>query len=606
MAPASSAKTDHAGESGLIREMGFIGSFSMGFADVGASIFIALGLVAAVGHGWMFLAILLAGLVYAATGLSYAELSSAFPVAGGSSMYATRAFSKFAGFIAGWGLLLDYLLCIVLFALAAAGYLTFFFPGIREYLSLAVVVIVAFLVIINLMGIRESSAVNVAFTLFTIGLIILLFIFGLGYFSLDKFLSQLEPIGSAALPLPSFLNAITFAMVAFIGIESISQGAEETKNPEKTIPKAHKTAVFSVLIFALVISVLALGIVDWGTLASKANIDNPLVPVVRALTGVPWLLPLMAFAGFIICLVSSNTGVIGVSRVAYSMSQAGLLSRKFSWIHPKFHTPWFAILFFAPFAIALALFGDIYLLGELYAFGALTAYFLSNLSLILLRLKEPNLRRPYKSPFNIKLKDGKEIPLIGVFGLIGCAFILFLLLWLHEGGRLFAIGWFVAGSIAYPTYKAYREHTPAPTLAVDTNIGQPAILVPVKADTTELMVLDSVASLAKEMKTKVVLLHVIELPATLPLSRETLIALDDATKDRLDALKTSMEHSGIKAVLAIRNGRTQSQAILEYINDHTHIVGVYGNTVCLAPAAMEALRTQLRVPFFESENAGQP
>jgi APA family basic amino acid/polyamine antiporter len=405
------------------------------------------------------------------------------------------------------------------------------------------------------------------------------------------------------LSVPQFLNAITFAMVAFIGIESISQGAEETKDPEGTIPKAHKTAVLSVLIFAIVISVLSLGIVDWSVMAAKANIDNPLVPVVRAVTGAPWLLPLMAFAGFVICLVSSNTGVIGVSRVAYSMSQAGLLSRKFSYIHPRFHTPWFALLFFTPFAIALAIYGDIYLLGELYAFGALTAYTLSNLSLILLRDKEPDLKRPYKAPLNLRLPSGKEMPLVALFGLFGCVFILSLLLWLHDAGRLLAVAWFVVGAVAYPTYKAYREHVPAQTHRVDTKLTAPALLVPVRGRTSELVVLDAVADLAKELKTKVVLLHLIELPASLPLNREILIAMDNETKDRLDALKTSLEARGVKAVLAVRNARSQSGGTLEYIADHTHVVGVYANPVALPPVAVDALREGLHVPLFEPEHA---
>ena len=100
----------------LKKELGFLGSFSMGFADVGADIFLALGLIAAYSGGAMPFAILIAAGVYVLTGLCYAELASAIPVAGGASVYGERAFGKLAGFIGGWGLMLDYTIDIALFA----------------------------------------------------------------------------------------------------------------------------------------------------------------------------------------------------------------------------------------------------------------------------------------------------------------------------------------------------------------------------------------------------------------------------------------------------------------------------------------------------------
>ena len=114
----------------LRQEMGLLSSFSMGFADVGADIFLALGLIAAYAGGSMPFAILIAAGVYALTGIAYAELSAAIPVSGGSSVYGERAFGKFIGFIGGWGLMLDYTIDIALFAVAATGYLSIFIPSI--------------------------------------------------------------------------------------------------------------------------------------------------------------------------------------------------------------------------------------------------------------------------------------------------------------------------------------------------------------------------------------------------------------------------------------------------------------------------------------------
>jgi len=263
-------------------------------------------------------------------------------------------------------------------------------------------------------------------------------------FNVNTFLSEMKPIDVSP-GMHDFLYSITLAMVAFIGIESISQGAEETKNPERTLPRAHILAVVMVISFAVLVSVAALGIISPEALAK--NVDDPLVALAQALPFASILVPLVAFAGFGICLVSANTGIIGVSRVTYSMSSNGLLTERFKWVHPVFRTPWITIIIFSAIAIILASFGDIFFLGELYAFGALTAYLIANLSLIKLRFEEPLLPRPFKMPLNLRI-DGKEIPLPAILGIIGCALMLILVACLHEQGRNFALLWFIGG-IAY-------------------------------------------------------------------------------------------------------------------------------------------------------------
>lgn len=437
----------------LKKELGLLGSFSMGFADVGADIFLALGLIAAYAGGAMPLAILIAAGVYVLTGLSYAELASSIPVAGGASVYGERAFGSFAGFIGGWGLILDYTLDIALFAVAAAGYLSFFFPVIRESFALVSALMILVLLLINLFGIRESSFVNSALTVGTIALILVLLGVGFSVFNMQTFLSGFKPIEESP-GIHDFLYSITLAMVAFIGIESISQGAEETRNPEKTLPRAHISAVTMVVLFAVTISVVALGIIPPGALAARA--DSPLIAFAQALPFANILVILVAATGFAICFVSANTGIIGVSRVTYSMSQHDLLSRRFKWVHYTFRTPWITLILFSSIAMVLAAVGDMFFLGELYAFGALTAYLVSNLSLIKLRLAEPNLVRPFRVPLDFSWK-GRKVPLPAIMAVVGCALMLFLVAWLHEAGRNFAFLWFIVGGVYYVLYQRYRK-----------------------------------------------------------------------------------------------------------------------------------------------------
>lgn len=444
----------------LKKELGLLGSFSMGFADVGADIFLALGLIAAYAHGVMPLALLAAAIVYICSGLSYAELSAAMPVSGGSSHFGRMAFGNKTSFLAGWGLMLDYTICIALFAVASAGYLSYFIPGVREVFSLVSVFLIFILMFVNLLGIRESSLVNSFLTVVAIIIIIALLLVGFGTtFSFEKFVSGIKPIDVDP-GIENFLYSITIAMVAFVGIESISQGAEETKDPGKTLPKATFLSIFFVVFFALVLSTMVLGIVTPQTLAD--NMDNPLIPVTKMFPFSEIITPIIAFAGFIICFVSANTGIIGASRVVYSMSQAGLVSRRISWIHPIYRTPWWTVVIFSLIAMVLAFFGDMVFLGELYAFGALTAYTVTNLSLIQLRFKEPKMERPFKVPLNIKIK-GRDVPIITIIGSIGCISIFMLVALLHEEGRNFAFVWFVAGFIYYYLYRRYRAKIDART-----------------------------------------------------------------------------------------------------------------------------------------------
>ncbi len=438
----------------LKKEIGLLGSFSLGFADVGADIFLALGLIATYALGAMPLAILAAAAVYFLTGLAYAELASSIPVAGGASVYGERAFGRFAGFLGGWGLILDYTIDIALFAVAATGYLSFFFPQIRAFFSIVTALLIIVLVVINLFGIKESSFVNSVLTLGSVTLITALIVIGFGMaFDPGKLLAVMKPIDVSP-GIHDFLYSITLAMVAFIGIESISQGAEETRNPEKTLPRAHIMAVVMVIIFALLISVLALGVISPQALAQ--NVDNPLVALAAALPFSNLLVPVVAFAGFAVCLVSANTGIIGVSRVTYSMSHHGFITRRFKWVHHTFGTPWVSIILFSIIAIYLASFGDMFFLGELYAFGALTAYMISNLSLIRLRFSEPGLARPFKVPLNVRIGKA-EVSILSVLGVAGCAAMLILVALLHGTGRNFALLWFGGGIAYFLLYPHYRK-----------------------------------------------------------------------------------------------------------------------------------------------------
>ncbi len=555
-------------KAGLKKELGLLGSFSIGFADVGADIFLALGLIAAYAGGAMPLAILVAAFVYACTGLAYAELASAIPVAGGAAAYGKRAFGNFFGFLGGWGLILDYTLCIALFAVAATGYLTFFFPAVREFFSPVTALLIILLVIINLFGIKESSSFNSILTILAV--IVILTLLGLGFgasFSFDKFVSYIRPLSDNP-GWHNFLYSITLAMVTFIGIESISQAAEETRNPEKTIPKASALAIVLVVVFALLTSVLALGVASPEEL--KEKVDNPMMAIALKLPFTNIIVPIIAFAGFIICYVSSNTGVIGVSRVAYSLSKNNLITRKMRWIHPSFGTPWVTIIFFSAIALVLAFFGDMFLLGELYAFGALTAYFIANVAVIKLRFSEPELKRPFHVPLNISVGNGVKVPIISIAGAISCLIIFILVAWLHEEGRILAGAWFVIGGIYFFSYQRYKELIPE----IDTFLEEKAkkkeatILFPVKLVKDEEDALDMLENMFTQTKMPITLLHISELPLTVPIVKGSPVVLSQLEQQQLTRLREKLQERGVEVRTALKNSRSLADAVIEFTKEN--------------------------------------
>lgn len=475
-------------EQSLRREVGWYGSFAMGYADVGADIYVAIGLVALFAAGSSPLAFLIASITYVTTGLAYSELATIYPYAGGAHIYAMKAFNDLVGFVAGWAVMLDYTVDIALFSLASAGYLSFFFPGIIgghilvDFLGISFAIpqlgiiagaLVLLLLAVNIIGIRESSLFNeilVSFDLFVEAIIL---ISGLVLaFSLARFLGQVTILGSTtphpniAYSLPSlgvqdqnFVYGITLAMTSFIGIESIAQAAEETRRPDKWIPRANKLSIVSVVIFAVGLSAVSMGMMGWAELAGARN--DPISAIAGHIPVIgPYLAPIVALTGFAICYVSTNTGVIGVSRIVFSMGRFDLLPRWFYKVHRRFKTPFRTILVFGTIGTILAFIGELTFVADLYNYGALLSYIIVNVCLIVLRNKEPSAYRPWKVPGSINLKFGKRaltIPIISVVGAASCATLWSLILTFHEGGRILGTAWVIIGVVGFVALRKMKH-----------------------------------------------------------------------------------------------------------------------------------------------------
>lgn len=468
-------------EVGFKREIGWFSSFAMGYGDVGADLFIALGVVTLYAAGAAPLAFLIAATVYVMIGLAYAELAPTYPYAGGVHVYAMRASNTFVGFLAGWAIMLDYVIDISLFATAAAGYLKYVFPRLSELslqvapdlripsLGLIAAGLVSLLILVNYVGIKYSAGMISA--LVFVGLIIQALILGSGFllkFDPKLFMAQVAEIGNSIklseveyLPFldirsNNFLYAVTLAMASFIGIESIAQAAEETRKPYKWIPRATKLCVVIVPLSVLLFSLLSMGVIDWRTLGQAY--ENPIAVMVSRFPAIGgYFSMIVSIAAFVLCLASANTGVVGVSRLTASMGKFALLPRWLHRIHPRFRTPTRTVVIFGLIGLLLALPGDIPMLASLYNFGACMSYFFLMISLLMLRISDREVYRPWRIPFSIKIRKdyGKtiDLPIIGFIGLLGTAVMWILVISLHPAGRLLGFTWVFIGIAAYVLHR---------------------------------------------------------------------------------------------------------------------------------------------------------
>ena len=461
----------------LRRDVTVWGSFMWGYADVGADVYVALGLVMAAAQGATNLAFALAGLVYIMIGLAYTELASSYPVAGGGHYFTLRGLGDFWGFVAGSALLLDYTIDIALFAYASAGYVNFFFPSIAKISvnigpfhnvnpvwAMEALTIIGFLIWINIIGVRESSLLNEVLGAVDIITESTIIIMGFVFAWKPELLAHQWKTQFPSLH--NFMYGSSLAIISYVGLESISQAAQETKRPATIIPRTSISLIFTVFIFATAFSTVGLGILDWQEFAKHEG-----NPVARLASAIPYIGsvagPFAALLGATILLISSNSGVMSASRVTFSMSQLKLITPWFDAVHPKYHTPVRTIVFFSLMGALEAILSALTpraldTLGNMYAFGASLGYLLVFISLIKLRFKDPYTPRPYSMPVNISIKrNGQKIkfPVLGFIGMIGVSLILFEVILTHTIGRIAGPLWVLA-CLGYYLWFRHKKRLP--------------------------------------------------------------------------------------------------------------------------------------------------
>jgi APA family basic amino acid/polyamine antiporter len=453
----------------LRRVLGVAGLFSAAYGDVGSSIYYALGVVAMSALGMTPLVLLISGVVFLFTALTYAEGATALPEAGGSGAFAYRAFNPWVSFIASWVLMLDYIVTMSISAFSAANYLGYFFPIIREWRlwgviglnSIIGIVIVMILAFINIRGVQASSRLNVLLVLFD--LLTQVTIAVLGVVLIINLPTLIHNIQWGVAPtMNQLIFGISISMVAYTGIETVANLGSEARRPEKSIPRAVLLVFIAVIALYSLLSMTALSaypvhqITDgsWVTDLTQRYLQDPIMGIANVMPEVirPVLSFWVAFLAVTILTIATNAGMLGASRLAYSMGQRHQLPSVVSHVSKRARVPLNAILIFSIIASILIATGQIILFVDLYSFGAVLAYTAAHASIIALRIKEPNLPRPFKIPLNIRIK-GREIPVTAVLGGLATFATWFMVIYTHAIGRIVGFSWLAIGLLVFFIYQ---------------------------------------------------------------------------------------------------------------------------------------------------------
>jgi APA family basic amino acid/polyamine antiporter len=450
----------------LRRVLGIPDLFSAGYGNVGSSIYYALGIVAVIAMGATPIALGIAGILFIFTALTYAEGTAMFPEAGGSASFARHGFNDIAGFSAGWALMLSYIVTISISAFTIPPYLGFFWepfkadPVLGTLTSMGIVI---FLMIINVIGIKETSLVNIGAAILDITTQVALVVIGfILLFNPPLLISRIIENWPST---ENLVFGIALASIAYTGIETMSQMAEETRQPEKRVPRALVMMIVAVLVIFAGISLVSLSAMTPQELATDWARD----PVAGIAAKIPIALisdvlkPLIALLAGTILLIATNAGLIGISRLAFSMGVNKLEPAILSRVHHKFKTPYVSIILFSMIALLILTPGffaaDTFKnMGALYAFGSLLAFMFAHASIISLRASKPELERPFKLGGNIRIK-GREIPISAVIGLLATTTIWIIILITQPYSRWVGIGWMVIGFIVYAIYR-WKSHLP--------------------------------------------------------------------------------------------------------------------------------------------------
>ena len=526
----------HPREASLRRVHGTGALFAAAYGNVGSSIYYALGVVALYALGLTPVTFMIAGLIFVFTAASYTEATVMYPEAGGSSSFARHAFNEAVSFFAAWGQMLTYVITIAISAFFVPHYLAVFWEPLGEGPADVVfgIGLVAALALLNIRGTEESSRLNIVLAVADLATQVVLVGIGLFLvFDADLLVSQVD--FGVAPTWGDFALGIAVGMVAYTGIETISNMAEEARDAARTIPRGVGLVVAAVIgLYALLpaIALSAMPVVERGgeftTDLGTKFADDPVLGVVQNLGLAPGLEgALEVYVGIlaaVILLIATNAALIGVSRLTYSMGHHRQLPQALRQVHPRFKTPYIAILVFSAVAALTIIPGQTTFLATMYSFGAMLSFTIAHVSVIRLRFVERARERPWKPPGNVLIR-GVEVPLTAILGGLGTAGAFVVVMALDPTTLAAGGGWMLFGIAFYVVYRRYQHLPLTGTVKVVTpeplgveEVEYRSVLVAFEDDGFSAEPVGIAARLAARRARGIHVISLLNVPTHLPLS----------------------------------------------------------------------------------------
>jgi len=580
---------------GLERVLGAPALFATAYGNVGSSIYYALGLTAGIALGLTPIVFIISGLIFAATAATYAEGTVRYPEAGGSSSFARHAFNELVSFGAAWAQMLNYVITVAISVIFVPHYLSIFWEPLRTnpWDIVVGIVLTWVLVAINIIGIQEAARLNI--TLAVIDFATQLMLVVLGFFLIFSPHVLWSNIHFGVAPTWSaFLLAIPVAMIAYTGIETVSNLAEEARDPVRSIPRAISWVAIAVFAIYFTLPFIALSAMPVHHTANGYQTqlgqdpphgfkNDPVLGLVEnlGLHG-PVLSVAKVYVGILaatILFIATNAGVIGASRITYAMSSYRQLPEVFRRLHPRLKTPALALLVFGGIGPTMFLLsGQVDFLGRMYAFGAMLSFTIAHASIIALRVKD----RKGESALRVKHRDselewrarpnlrfrGINWPLFAIVGVFGTGLAWLVVIQQDAPTRYAGLGWLAAGFVFYPLYRRSKHLPLATTTRAPVPLGPAlaleyrSILVPIVSGAASSEAVEVAAQLATERAGRIVLLRVIVVPLELPLDADLHEQLAEANA-LLDEAAAIAETYGVRSVERVVRARQAGRAIVE-------------------------------------------
>jgi APA family basic amino acid/polyamine antiporter len=574
-------------QQGLERVLGAPALFATAYGNVGSSIYYALGVTAAIALGLTPVVFIISGIIFAATAATYAEGTVRFPEAGGSSSFARHAFNELASFGAAWAQMLNYIITIAISAFFVPHYLSIFWSPLRtgpwDVIGGAVVVVL--LVALNIVGIKEAARLNIVLAVVDFATQLLLVV--LGFVLIFSPTTVWHNVHFGLAPTwSSFLLAIPVAMIAYTGIETVSNLAEEARDPTRSIPRAIGWVAIAVFAIYFTLPFIALSalpvardshghyVTKLGLPASKHGYEgDPVLGLVKNLHLHGAVLRVAeVYVGILaatILFIAANAGVIGASRITYSMASYRQLPDVFRRLHPKLKTPWLSLLLFGgAIPILFLLSGKVDFLGRMYAFGAMLSFTIAHVSVTALRARQRDEDLIWRARPNLRVR-GIDWPLFAIFGALGTGLAWLSVVVQDAPTRYAGLGWLALGFVLYPLYRRRVVHEPvAATVRAPIPIG-PAlaleyrnVLVPILGRKESEEALDVACRLASERGAQIVAVTVLEVPLELSLDAE-LRAEEERANDLLDEARAIGDSYGVNVIGRLVRARSTGRAIVD-------------------------------------------